>query len=248
VNRPSALWPAVQFLDAIGASVLRPIITKRVEHDDWHLLSAALLGVCSAPSRHCRRFRQGGPDSLSCAGRSLPESADLAIPRSLRRNLASPSTRTASPTPGPRSNRRLQRQADLDVVERADRYCLRGGERGWLTSSISRNSAAMPRPIVPLIRWPTSSYSSVLPNSQKKSRRRRRPNNWARFLGREEVPGPPRAAQSPDPTLEAALMADGVAPTSSIRSTSTAAFKKLEEIKAQHHGVVDLGAQSRTAP
>ena len=64
----------------------------------------------------------------------------------------------------------------------------------------------------------------------------------------KKFPGRRALRNHPIATLEAALMADGVAPDKLYPLDVDRAFKKLEEIKPQHHGVVDLGRAIGAAP
>jgi len=144
-----------------------------------------------------------------------------------------------------------QRQADLGRGRRATGYCLRGGEQGLvekLDFSKLPNGAAMPEAYRSLIRWPTSSIRACWPTVRRNSRRRRRPTAGPIFWDVKKFPGRRALRNHRSPRWEAALMADGVAPDKLYPLDVDRAFKKLEEIQAQHHGVVDLGRAIRTAP
>jgi len=76
-------------------------------------------------------------------------------------------------------------------------------------------------------------YSSVLAYSQKKFSAEAAPNSWADFWDVKKFPGRRALRNHPIATLEAALMADGVAPDKLYPLDVDRAFKKLNEIKGQ---------------
>ena len=87
-------------------------------------------------------------------------------------------------------------------------------------------------------------YSSVLAYSQKKYPEGRTPNSWADFWDVKKFPGRRALRNHPIATLEAALMADGVAPDKLYPLDVDRAFKKLEEIKPHITVWWTSGAQS----
>jgi putative spermidine/putrescine transport system substrate-binding protein len=113
-----------------------------------------------------------------------------------------------------------------DVVDVATNFCLRGGEQGIvekLDFSKMPNAAAMPAEYRSDYSVAYEFYSSVLGYSLKKyPDAASAPKTWADFWDVKKFPGRRSLRNHPLATLEAALMADGVAPDSSTRSTSTA--------------------------
>jgi putative spermidine/putrescine transport system substrate-binding protein len=87
-------------------------------------------------------------------------------------------------------------------------------------------------------------YSSVLAYSQKKFSAEAAPNSWADFWDVKKFPGRRALRNHPIATLEAALMADGVAPDKLYPLDVDRAFKKLEEIKPNITVWWTSGAQS----
>ena len=87
-------------------------------------------------------------------------------------------------------------------------------------------------------------YSSVLAYSQKKYTAEAAPNSWADFWDVKKFPGRRALRNHPIATLEAALMADGVAPDKLYPLDVDRAFKKLEEIKPNITVWWTSGAQS----
>ena len=129
-------------------------------------------------------------------------------------------------------------------------YCMRGGEQGLIEKldfSKIPNAAAMPEAYRNPYSVAYEFYSSVLAYSQKKYPEATAPNSWADFWDVKKFPGRRALRNHPLATLEAALMADGVAPDKLYPLDVDRAFKKLEEIKPQHHGLVDLGRAIRAA-
>jgi putative spermidine/putrescine transport system substrate-binding protein len=104
-----------------------------------------------------------------------------------------------------------------DVVDTPTGYCLRGGEQGLIEKldfSKLPNAAAMP------------------------------PNTWADCWDVKKFPGRRALRNHPIATLEAALMADGVAPDKLYPLDVDRAFKKLDEIKPHITVWWTSGAQS----
>ncbi|NOJ45352.1 ABC transporter substrate-binding protein [Bradyrhizobium archetypum] len=133
-----------------------------------------------------------------------------------------------------------------DVVDTPTGYCLRGGEQGLIEKldfSKIPNAAAMPE----AYRTPYSAsyefYSSVLAYSQK-TFPQNAPNSWADFWDVKKFPGRRALRNHPIATLEAALMADGVAPDKLYPLDVDRAFRKLEEIKPHITVWWTSGAQS----
>ncbi len=154
-----------------------------------------------------------------------------------------------------------------DVVDTPTGYCLRGGEQGLIEKldfSKMPNAAAMPEAYRSPYSVSYEFYSSVLAYSQK-TFPKDAPNSWADFWDVKKFPGRRALRDHPIATLEAALMADGVAPDKLYPLDVDRAFKKLEEIKpnvtawwtsgaqeargdqAEYHRLVDIGRAIRAA-
>lgn len=134
-----------------------------------------------------------------------------------------------------------------DVVDVPTGYCLRGGEQGLvekLDFAKIANAAAMPEQYRSPYSVAYEFYSSVLAYSQKKYPAGATPNSWADFWDVNKFPGRRALRNHPIATLEAALMADGVAPDKLYPLDVERAFKKLEEIKPNITVWWTSGAQS----
>ena len=134
-----------------------------------------------------------------------------------------------------------------DVVDVPTGNCLRGGEQGLvekLDFSKIPNAAAMPAEYRSAYSVAYEFYSSVLAYSQKKYPESAAPNSWADFWDVKKFPGRRALRNHPFATLEAALMADGVAPDQLYPLDVDRAFRKLEEIKPNITVWWTSGAQS----
>lgn len=134
-----------------------------------------------------------------------------------------------------------------DVVDTPTGYCLRGGEQGLIEKldfSKIPNAAAMPAAYRSNYSVAYEFYSSVLAYSEKTFPSGAAPNNWADFWDVKRFPGRRALRNHPIATLEAALMADGVAPDKLYPLDVERAFKKLEEIKPYITVWWTSGAQS----
>ncbi len=135
-----------------------------------------------------------------------------------------------------------------DVVDVATGYCLRGGEQGLvekLDFSKIPNAASMPEAYRSPYSVAYEFYSSVLGYSTKKfPDPAKAPQSWADFWDVKKFPGRRSLRNHPLATLEAALMADGVAPDKLYPLDVDRAFKKLEEIKPNITVWWTSGAQS----
>lgn len=135
-----------------------------------------------------------------------------------------------------------------DVVDVATSFCLRGGEQGIvekLDFSQIPNAAAMPADYRSPYSVAYEFYSSVLGYSLKKyPDAASAPQTWADFWDVKKFPGRRSLRNHPLATLEAALMADGVAPDKLYPLDVERAFKKLEEIKPNITVWWTSGAQS----
>src|SRR5882757_3440974 len=134
-----------------------------------------------------------------------------------------------------------------DVVDVPTGYCLRGGDQGLIEKldfATIPNAAAMPEAYRNAYSVAYEFYSSVLAYSQKKYPAGAAPNSWADFWDVTRFPGRRALRNHPFATLEAALMADGVAPDKLYPLDVDRAFKKLEEIKPNITVWWTSGAQS----
>lgn len=135
-----------------------------------------------------------------------------------------------------------------DVVDVPTNYCLRGGEQGLvekLDFSLIPNGAAMPEKYRSPYSVAYEFYSSVLGYSLKKyPDAATAPQSWADFWDIKKFPGRRALRNHPLATLEAALMADGVAPDKLYPLDVDRAFKKLEQIKPSITVWWTSGAQS----
>jgi putative spermidine/putrescine transport system substrate-binding protein len=135
-----------------------------------------------------------------------------------------------------------------DVVDVATSFCLRGGEQGIvekLDFSQIPNAAAMPAGYRSPYSVAYEFYSSVLGYSLKKyPDAASAPQTWADFWDVKKFPGRRSLRNHPLATLEAALMADGVAPDKLYPLDVERAFKKLDEIKPHITVWWTSGAQS----
>ena len=133
-----------------------------------------------------------------------------------------------------------------DVVDMPTGNCLRGGEQGLvekLDFAKLPNAAAMPEAYRSPYSVTYEFYSSVLAFSRKKFPDAA-PSSWADFWDVKKFPGRRALRNHPFATLEAALMADGVAPDKLYPLDVDRAFKKLEEIKPNVTVWWTSGAQS----
>jgi putative spermidine/putrescine transport system substrate-binding protein len=134
-----------------------------------------------------------------------------------------------------------------DVVDVPTGYCLRGGDQGLIEKldfATIPNAAAMPEAYRNAYSVAYEFYSSVLAYSQKKYPEGATPNSWADFWDVKKFPGRRALRNHPIATLEAALMADGVAPDKLYPLDVDRAFRKLEEIKPNITVWWTSGAQS----
>lgn len=133
-----------------------------------------------------------------------------------------------------------------DVVDVPTGYCLRGGEQGLIEKldfAKLPNGAAMPEAYRSPYSVAYEFYSSVLAYSQKKFSDAA-PASWADFWDVKKFPGRRALRNHPIATLEAALMADGVAPDKLYPLDVDRAFRKLEQIKPAITVWWTSGAQS----
>jgi putative spermidine/putrescine transport system substrate-binding protein len=133
-----------------------------------------------------------------------------------------------------------------DVVDMPTGNCLRGGEQGLvekLDFAKLPNAAAMPEAYRSAYSVTYEFYSSVLAFSRKNFPDAA-PASWADFWDVKKFPGRRALRNHPFATLEAALMADGVAPDKLYPLDVDRAFKKLEEIKPNITVWWTSGAQS----
>lgn len=120
-----------------------------------------------------------------------------------------------------------------DVVDMPTADCVRGGEQGLiepLDFAQIPNAEPMPAQYKSPYSVAYEFYSSVLAYN-KETFGDNPPKTWADFWNVEEFPGRRALRNHPLATLEAALMADGVAPDQLYPLDVDRAFAKLEEIK-----------------
>ena len=133
-----------------------------------------------------------------------------------------------------------------DVIDTPTKDCLRGGEQGMIEKF---DLAAMPVVAAMPAEYRTDYsvayefYSSVLAYSTE-TYGANPPQSWADFWDVTNFPGTRALRNHPVATLEAALMADGVAPADMYPMDVDRAFKKLEEIKPSITVWWTSGAQS----
>lgn len=133
-----------------------------------------------------------------------------------------------------------------DVIDTPTKDCLRGGEQGMIEKLDLANMptvAAMPAEYRNDYSVAYEFYSSVLAYN-KKTYGDNPPKSWADFWDVKKFPGTRALRNNPVATLEAALMADGVAPKDMYPLDVDRAFKKLEEIKPYITVWWTSGAQS----
>jgi len=120
-----------------------------------------------------------------------------------------------------------------DVVDTPTKDCIRGGEQGLIEKldfSKIPNAAKMPEEYKTPYSAAYEFYSSVLAYNKSKFGDNP-PQSWADFWDVKKFPGTRALRNHPLATLEAALLADGVAPDKIYPIDVDRAFKKLEEIK-----------------
>ncbi|SEP30089.1 putative spermidine/putrescine transport system substrate-binding protein [Methylobacterium sp. ap11] len=120
-----------------------------------------------------------------------------------------------------------------DVVDTPTQDCVRGGKAGLIEKldfSKIPNAAAIPAAYKTDYSVPYEFYSSVLAYNKSKYGKNP-PQSWADFWDVKKFPGARALRNHPFATLEAALMADGVAPDKLYPLDVDRAFRKLEEIK-----------------
>ncbi|MDQ7774701.1 MAG: ABC transporter substrate-binding protein [Paracoccus aminovorans] len=133
-----------------------------------------------------------------------------------------------------------------DVIDTPTKDCLRGGEQGMIEKlDLSRmpNVAAMPAEYRNDYSVAYEFYSSVLAYNSE-AFPDGAPQSWADFWDVEKFPGTRSLRNYPLATLEAALLADGVAPDKIYPMDVDRAFKKLEQIKPHVSVWWTSGAQS----
>ena len=138
-----------------------------------------------------------------------------------------------------------------DVVDTPTQDCVRGGKAGLIEKldfSKIPNAAAIPASYKTEYSVPYEFYSSVLAYNKSKYGKNP-PQSWADFWDVKKFPGARALRNHPFATLEAALMADGVAPADVYKTLASPggvdrAFKKLEELKPHVLVWWNSGAQS----
>jgi len=121
-----------------------------------------------------------------------------------------------------------------DVVDLPTGDCLRGEAEGLfekLDPALVPNAAQLPAALKDDYTVGYISYSTVLAYRTDAFKGDNVPRTWADFWDTKKFPGQRSLRNLPRPTLEIALMADGVAPDKLYPLDVERAFKKLEEIK-----------------
>ncbi|WP_296253301.1 ABC transporter substrate-binding protein [Pseudomonas sp. UBA4194] len=121
-----------------------------------------------------------------------------------------------------------------DVVDLPTGDCLRGEAEGLfekLDPALVPNAAQLPAELKDDYSVGYISYSTVLAYRTDAFSSEKAPKTWADFWDTEKFPGQRSLRNLPRPTLEIALMADGVAPDKLYPLDVDRAFKKLEQIK-----------------
>ncbi|TCK02277.1 ABC transporter substrate-binding protein [Marinobacterium mangrovicola] len=123
-------------------------------------------------------------------------------------------------------------QAVWDVVDTPPLNCVRGGQQGLIEEidyAKVPNASSMPDAYKTPYSVAYEFYSSVL--AYNKDNLEKVPSNWVDFWDVENFPGKRALRNHPLATLEAALLADGVAQDELYPLDVDRAFAKLEEIK-----------------
>jgi putative spermidine/putrescine transport system substrate-binding protein len=123
-----------------------------------------------------------------------------------------------------------------DVVDLPTGDCLRGEQEGLfekLDLKLIPNAAQLPPQLKDDYSVGYISYSTVLAYRTDAFKGKDVPKTWADFWDTDKFPGQRSLRNLPRPTLEIALMADGVAPDKLYPLDVDRAFKKLEQIKPE---------------
>ncbi|HEY0286101.1 MAG TPA: ABC transporter substrate-binding protein [Pseudomonas sp.] len=121
-----------------------------------------------------------------------------------------------------------------DVVDLPTGDCIRGEQEGLfekLDLSLIPNAAQLPADLKDDYSVGYISYSTVLAYRTDAFKNKAAPQTWADFWDTRKFPGQRSLRNLPRPTLEIALMADGVPADKLYPLDVDRAFKKLEEIK-----------------
>lgn len=121
-----------------------------------------------------------------------------------------------------------------DVVDLPTGDCIRGQQEGLfekLDLALIPNAEQLPAELKDDYSVGYISYSTVLAYRTDAFKGEDAPRTWADFWDTEKFPGQRALRNLPRPTLEIALMADGVAPDKLYPMDVDRAFKKLEQIK-----------------
>ena len=121
-----------------------------------------------------------------------------------------------------------------DVVDLPTGDCIRGQQEGLfekLDLALIPNAAQLPPELKDDYSVGYISYSTVLAYRTDAFKGEDAPKTWADFWDTEKFPGQRALRNLPRPTLEIALMADGVAPDKLYPMDVDRAFRKVEQIK-----------------
>ncbi len=202
------------------------------------LLASAARGGVAAAAEQVTFVSQGG---------SYQKAQTLAILDPAAKKLGIAVNQDSSPDAFPLLKSQVAAgRPTWDVVDMPTGNCIRASAQGLvekLDFAAIPNGAAMPAAYRNDYSVAYEFYSSVLAYSTKKYPSGA-PTSWADFWDVKKFPGRRALRNHPSATLEAALMADGVAPDKLYPLDVDRAFRKLEEIKPNITVWWTSGAQS----
>jgi len=168
-------------------------------------------------------------------GGAYQEAQSKAILEPAAKNLGLTLKQDSSPKAYPIIKTQIQSgKVTWDVVDLPTGDCIRGEEEGLfekLDLALIPNAAQLPAELKDDYSVGYISYSTVLAYRTDAFKGKAAPQTWADFWDTKKFPGQRSLRNLPRPTLEIALMADGVAPDKLYPLDVERAFKKLEEIK-----------------
>lgn len=168
-------------------------------------------------------------------GGAYQEAQSKAILEPAAKKLGLPLKQDSSPKAYPIIKTQVESgKVSWDVVDLPTGDCLRGEAEGLfekLDPALIPNAAQLPAELKDDYTVGYISYSTVLAYRTDAFKGENVPKTWADFWDTQKFPGQRSLRNLPRPTLEIALMADGVAPDKLYPLDVERAFKKLEEIK-----------------
>lgn len=168
-------------------------------------------------------------------GGAYQEAQSKAILEPAAKNLGLTLKQDSSPKAYPIIKTQIESgKVTWDVVDLPTGDCIRGEQEGLfekLDLALIPNAAQLPAELKDDYSVGYISYSTVLAYRTDAFKGKAAPQNWADFWDTKKFPGQRSLRNLPRPTLEIALMADGVAPDKLYPLDVERAFKKLEEIK-----------------